>query len=41
MTPLHVAAEKGSRSKILNYLVDKGADINIPDTRSGVSEIYY
>ena len=30
MTPLHLAAESG-RIKILNYLVDKGADINIQD----------
>ena len=30
MTPLHLAAESG-RIKILGYLVDQGADINIQD----------
>ena len=30
MTPLHLAAESG-RVKILRYLVDQGADINIQD----------
>ena len=30
MTPLHVAAERGGRSKIVEYLVKK-ADINIED----------
>ena len=30
MTPLHLAAESG-RVKILGYLVDQGADINIQD----------
>ena len=30
MTPLHVAAERGGRSKIVEYLVSK-ADINITD----------
>ena len=30
MTPLHLAAESG-HIKIVNYLVDKGADINIQD----------
>ena len=30
MTPLHLAARSG-RVKILNYLVEQGADINIQD----------
>ena len=30
MTPLHLAAESG-RVKIVNYLVEQGADINIQD----------
>ena len=38
MTPLHLAAEKGGRSDIIDYLVTKGADINIQDTHFGVSE---
>ena len=37
MTPLHVAAEKGDRLEIVEYLIKKGADINIKDY-SGVSE---
>ena len=37
MTPLHVAAEKGDRLEIVEYLSNKGADINIKDY-SGVSE---
>ena len=31
MTPLHVAAERGGRLKIAEYLVEKGANINIQD----------
>ena len=31
MTPLHVAAERGGRLKIVEYLVEKGANINIQD----------
>ena len=31
MTPLHVAAEKGDRLDIVEYLIGKGADINIKD----------
>ena len=30
MTPLHLAAES-SRIKIVDYLVDQGADVNIQD----------
>ena len=30
MTPLHMAAEKGS-TYIVRYLIDQGADINIQD----------
>ena len=29
MAPLHVAAERGDRISMVNYLVDQGADINI------------
>jgi len=36
MTPLHVATEKRGHSSIVNYLVEKGAGINIKDD-SGVS----
>ena len=36
MTPLHVAAEKGGRFNILEYLADSEADINIQDN-DGVS----
>lgn len=32
MTPLHVAAEKGY-VKIVDYLVSKGAEINIQDNK--------
>ena len=32
MTPLHVAAERGGRLKIAEYLVEKGANINIQDS---------
>ena len=31
MTPLHLAAESG-HIKIVNYLCDEGADINIQDS---------
>ena len=31
MTPLHVAAQRGDRISIMEYLVDQGADINIKD----------
>ena len=37
MTPLHVAAKKGESLDIVEYLIDKGADINIKDY-NGVSE---
>ena len=30
MTPLHLAA-KGGYSKVVNYLLDQGADVNIKD----------
>ena len=42
MTPLHVAAEKGDRLEIVEYLIKKGADINIKDN-SGVcvTILYY
>ena len=36
MTPLHVAAERGGRFKILKYLADNEADVNIQDD-DGVS----
>ena len=39
MTPLHVAAEKGDRLDIVQYLIGEGADINIKDS-CGVSETY-
>ena len=29
MTPLHVAAKKGESLEIVEYLIHKGADINI------------
>ena len=38
MTPLHVATQRGDRISIVNYLADKGADINIKDN-NGVSKI--
>ena len=38
MTPLHVAAQRGERISIVEYLVDKGADINIEDD-NGVSKM--
>ena len=31
MTPLHIAAERGGRLNIVEYLVGKEADINITD----------
>ena len=37
MTPLHVAAEKGESLDIVEYLIRKGADINIKD-ENGVSK---
>ena len=37
MTPLHVAATKGGRKSIVQYLIDSGGDINIKDD-NGVSE---
>ena len=37
MTPLHVAAKKGECRTIMEYLIDKGTDINIQD-HNGVSE---
>ena len=37
MSPLHVAAEKGECREIVEYLIDKGTDINIKDY-NGVSE---
>ena len=37
MTPLHVAANKGESLEIVEYLIHKGADINIKDY-NGVSE---
>ena len=37
MTPLHVAAEKGDRLDIVEYLISKEADINITDD-NGVSK---
>ena len=41
MTPLHVAAKKGDRLDIVEYLIGKGANINIEDY-SGVSgRLYY
>ena len=38
MTPLHVATQRGDRISIVNYLVDKGADINKKDN-NGVSKM--
>ena len=38
MTPLHLAAETG-RIKIIKYLVEQGADINIQDD-NGVSILW-
>ena len=38
-TPLHVAASKG-RDYMVEYLVEKGADMNIKD-KNGVSEKLY
>ena len=32
MTPLHVAAERGGRLRIVEYLVKNGANINIQDS---------
>ena len=40
MTPLHVAAEKGECREIVEYLINKGTDINIKDY-NGVSETIY
>ena len=37
MTPLHVAAAKGGRKSIMEYLIDSGADVNSKDD-NGVSE---
>ena len=37
MTPLHVAAKKGESLDIVEYLIDKEANINIKDY-NGVSE---
>ena len=31
MTPLHLAAESGHIKIVVNYLCDKGSDINIQD----------
>ena len=39
MTPLHVAAERG-HPRIVEYLVDKGADIDIQD-KNGVNMYDY
>ena len=36
MTPLHLAAESG-RIKIVTYLGDEGADINIQDNDAVIS----
>ena len=38
MTPLHFAAESG-RIKILNYLVEQGAPINIQDDNGVITSI--
>ena len=37
MSPLHVAAKKGECREIVEYLINKGTDINIKDY-NGVSE---
>ena len=37
MTPLHVAAEKGESLEIVEYLIGRGADINIKND-NGVNE---
>ena len=37
MSPLHVAAEKGECREMVEYLIDKGTDINIKDS-NGVSD---
>ena len=37
MSPLHVAAKKGECCEIVEYLVNKGTDINIEDF-NGVSD---
>ena len=39
MTPLHVAAERGY-VKIVDYLADKGADINIQDKKGVIMQEY-
>ena len=39
MTPLHVAAERG-HTKIVDYLVSKGADINSQDKKGVVMHDY-
>lgn len=33
MSPLHVAAKRGGRLKIVDYLVENGATINIQDSK--------
>ena len=38
MTPLHLAAESG-RIEILNFLVGKGADINVQDDNGVITGI--
>ena len=38
LTPLHLAAETG-RIKILNYLLEQGADINIQDYHGVITRI--
>ena len=40
MTPLHVAAANGHFEKIVGYLVDKGATIDVKD-KDGVSLHYW
>ena len=40
MTPLHVAAERG-HTKIVEYLVNKGADINIQDKNGVIMHDYF
>ena len=39
MTSLHVAAKKGESIEIVQYLLNKGADINIKDDKGVIETI--